>query len=277
LDKTIESLLSADYAVPSLPSLYFNILRAMDSPDASIADVGAAISQDPGIVAKVLQLVNSAYFGLARRISSPVEALQLLGLQKVRSLVLSVHVFSCFDQTRMKNFPLSRLWNHSIAASHIAQTICRAEKADKITTEEAQLACMLHDVGKVVLASGDPDRYQGAVALALKNGVPLIEAETEVFGASHAEIGGFLLSRWGMPIAVIEAIALHHEPCRTAMECFSPLTVAHVATCLETELSDPVLVTTPTVIDMEYLARIGLADRLPLWREAVNEVELVAG
>lgn len=276
LDQTIESLLSADYTVPSLPSLYFSVLRAMDSPDASVAEVGEIIAQDPAMVVKVLQLVNSAFFGIARRISNPVEAVQLLGLKKVRALVLSVHVFSCFDQVRMKSFPLSRLWSHSLAAGQIALKICRAERADKATTEEAQLACMLHDVGKVILASGDPDRYQGAVALALKRGGSLIEAETEVFGASHAEVGAFLLSRWGLPISVIEAIALHHDPCRTALDCFSPLTAAHVATCLQDEVSDPALHTQPTEVDMEYLVRIGLIDRLPVWREAVEEVEALA-
>ncbi len=276
LDRKIESLLSADYTVPSLPSLYFNVLRAMDSPDASVTEVGEIIAQDPAMVVKVLQLVNSAFFGIARRISNPVEAVQILGLKKVRALVLSVHVFSCFDQVRMKSFPLSRLWSRSLAAGHIALKLCRAERADKATTEEAQLACMLHDVGKVILASGDPDRYQSAVALALKRGGSLVEAETEIFGASHAEVGAFLLSRWGLPISVIEAIALHHDPCRTSLDCFSPLTAAHVATCLQDELSDSALLTQPTEVDMEYLVRIGLIDRLAVWREAVEEVEALA-
>ena len=276
LDARIEGLLSADYCVPSLPSLYFRILRAMDSPEASLADVGEIIAEDPGMMVKILQLVNSAFFGLARRISNPVEAVQILGLQKVRSLVLSVHVFSCFDQARMKSFPLARLWSHSIATSQIAQKICRAERADKATSEEAVLACMLHDVGKVILASGDPDRYQSAVGLAHKRHRPLFEVEREVFGVSHAEVGAFLLSQWGLPLSVIEAIALHHEPGRSGLSCFTALTVTHVATCLENEVSDPVIDTAPTVVDMEYLDRVGLGERLSVWREAVEEVEIFA-
>lgn len=276
LDARLESLLSADYCVPSLPSLYFRILRAMESPDASLTDVGEIISEDPAMMAKILQLVNSAFFGLARRISNPIEAVQILGLQKVRSLVLSVHVFSCFDQARMKSFPLSRLWSHSIATSQVAQKICRTERADKATTEEAVLACMLHDVGKVILASGDPDRYQSAVGLAHKRRAPLFEIEREVFGASHAEVGAFLLSQWGLPLSVIEAIALHHEPRRSGLSCFTPLTATHVATCLENEVSDPVIDTAPTSVDMEYLDRVGLGERLSVWREAVEEVEIFA-
>jgi len=276
LDQRLTSLLGADYTVPTLPSLYFRVLRALDSPEASILEVGEIIAQDPAMVAKVLQLANSAFFGLARRIASPVEAVQILGIGKVRTLLLSIHAFSCFDASRMKSFPLSRLWNHSLATSQIAQKICRLERAGKEFTEEAQLACMLHGVGKVILASGDPDRYQRAVALARQRGGAIVEAEREIFGASHAEVGAFLLSRWGMPIAVIEAIALHHAPSRSVIDHFSPLAVTHVATCLETEKSAPVPGMEPTPLDRPYLERIGLLERLPLWREAVEEDERVA-
>jgi putative nucleotidyltransferase with HDIG domain len=276
LDEKIARLLSNDYRLPSLPSLYFRILRAMESPDASIEEVGEIIAQDPAMTAKILQVVNSAYFGLARRISNITEAVQLLGTQKVRSMALSTQVFSCFDQARMKSFPLSRVWNHSIAASQIAQKICRMERVDKATAEEAQLACMLHDVGKVVLASGDPDRYQEAVNLAAKRQVPMIEVETEFFGASHADVGAYLLGLWGLPISVIEAIALHHAPDRTVLDHFTPLTAVHVANHLENEMSGPALDAESVPLDTDYLARIGCEGRIDDWREAVQEVEILA-
>ena len=184
----------------------------MDSPNASLSDIGALIAQDLGITAKILQTVNSAYFGIARRISNPMEAVQLLGLQRVRSLALSAHVFSSFDQVRMKNFPLAKVWKHCIAASRMAQEICRAEKADRAMAEDAQLACMLHDVGKVMLASGDPNRYQAAVALAIQRQAPLVEVEREVFGVSHADVGAYLLGLWGLPWSLVEAVGMHHSP-----------------------------------------------------------------
>ena len=276
LDAKVESLLASDYRVPSLPSLYFSILRAMDSPTASISDIGAIIAQDLGMTAKILQMVNSAYFGIARRISSPMEAVQLLGLQRVRSLALSAHVFSSFDQARMKNFSVANVWKHCTAASRMAQAICRAEKADRTTTDEAQLACMLHDVGKVMLASGDPDRYQEAVTLAQQRQVPLVEVESEVFGVSHADVGAFLFGKWGLPISVIEAVALHHAPERSVLGCFTPLTAVHVANCLEHEVGDSAIATAASPVDMEYLERIGLEDRLPVWREAIEEAEASA-
>lgn len=276
LDARIAQLLSADFRLPSLPSIYFRIVRVMESPEASIDEIGEIITQDPAMTAKILQVVNSAYFGMARRITNIVEAVQLLGLQKVRSLVLSTQVFSCFDQVKMKSFPLSRVWSHSIAAGQIAQKICRMERMDKAVVEEAQLACMLHDVGKVILASGDPELYQEAVRLAAQRQQPLVETETELFGASHADLGAHLLALWGLPISVIEAIALHHAPQRTILEDFTPLTAVHVANVLENEVSGSAFNITPSPLDAEYLARIGLDERIEEWREAVQEVEVLA-
>lgn len=276
LDAQVASLLAQDCRVPSLPSLYFAILRAMDSPSSSMSDIGKLIAQDLGMTAQILQMVNSAYFGIARRISNPVEAVQLLGLQRVRSLALSAHVFSSFDEMRMKNFPLAKVWKHCLAAGQIAQEICRAEKADRATAEDAQLACMLHDVGKVMLASGNSDRYQAAVALALERQAPLLEVEREVFGVSHADVGAYLFGQWGLPISVIEAVALHHAPASSALDCFTPLTAVHVANCLEHELGDSGMETAVSTVDADYLTRIGLADRLPVWREAIEDLELAA-
>jgi putative nucleotidyltransferase with HDIG domain len=273
LDAKIEKLLAHDYRVPSLPSLYFAILRAMDSPNSSISDIGALIARDLGMTAQILQMVNSAYFGIARRISNPMEAVQLLGLQRVRSVALSAHVFSSFDQMRMKHFPLASVWKHCLAASRMAQEICRVEKADRAMTDDAQLACMLHDVGKVMLASGDPDRYQAAAALARERQAPLLEVEREVFGVSHADVGAYLFGKWGLPISVVEAVALHHAPESSALDCFTPLTAVHVANCLEHEVGDAGMELAAPKVDADYLTRIGLADQLPVWREAIEDLE----
>ena len=271
MDEKVKALLAQNYSVPSLPSLYFRIMRAMDSPNASLMEIGGIIAQDPGMTAKILQLVNSAFFGIRRRVSNPVEAVQYLGVQKVRSLALSVHVFSCFDQARVKDFSLSRVWNHSVATGRIAQKICHAERAGAAAIEEAYIAGMLHDVGKVMFASGEPERYAEAIALAREQRVPLVDAEREIFGVTHAEVGAYLLGLWGLPIAVVEAIALHHAPERTVVKTFGPLTAVHFASWIENQLSQPAIETVMAEADMEYLARLGLEERVEVWRELAEE------
>ena len=272
MDDTLRTLVAQMRSLPSLPSLYFRIMDALGSPDSSIEQIGGIIASDPSMTAKILQLVNSAFFGIARRISNPVEAVQFLGVGRVRSLVLSLHVFSCFDQVNLRNFSIDRVWKHSMSTGLVAQKIARLQKMDRAFMDETYVAGMLHDIGKVMLASSLPELYGKAVALATEQKIPLVEAERETFGITHAQVGAYLLGLWGLPITIVEAVAFHHDPQEGAMKSFSPLTAVHVASALERQLSDPQAEAEGTAIDLEYLAELGLDDRLDDWREAAEDV-----
>ncbi len=271
MDPRIKNLVGQLNTVPSIPSLYFQIMETLSSPDASLAQIGEIISKDPGMTAKILQLVNSAFFGIARRISNPVEAIQMLGVGTVRSLVLSLHVFSCFDHVHFKNFSIEKVWTHSLVTGRIAQKIARVEKADRAMLDEVLVSGMLHDIGKVMLASGLVEPYQQAMTIAHERKVPMIEAEREVFGVSHAEVGAYLLGLWGLPITIVEAVALHHTPGRTAIKAFSPLTAVHVANVLEKQLKPEPADGKLPQLDMGYLTELELQDRVLAWREAAME------
>ena len=115
--------------LPSVPSVYFRVVKELQSASASLDKIGEIIATDPGMTAKLLQLVNSAFFGVSRSISNPVEAVQLLGVSTVRSLALSIHAFTAFEQPKTATFALQRFWNHSLltglAAKKIAQSASR--------------------------------------------------------------------------------------------------------------------------------------------------------
>ena len=271
LDERLRTVVAQLYSVPSLPSLYFRIMDALASPDAGVDTIGAIVAKDPAMTAKILQLVNSAFFGIARKVSNAVEAVQYLGVGRVRSLVLSLHVFSCFDKVKIKNFSIERVWGHSMATGMIAQKIAKAEKAGREDQDEAYVAGMLHDIGKVMLASSFADRYAEAVALATERKIPMIEAEREVFGVTHAEIGAYLLGLWGLPISIVEAVALHHVPGGSPLKSFSPLTAVHAASVFENEISENGMGAPVAKIDAEYFAGIGLADHVEDWRDLARE------
>ncbi len=271
LDERLMSLVAQLHTLPSLPSLYFRIMDALASPDSSLEQIGGIIASDPSMTAKILQLVNSAFFGIARRISNPVEAVQFLGVGRVRSLVLSLHVFSCFDDVRVKNFSIERVWKHSLSTGLVAQKIARMQKADRAFTDEAYVAGMLHDIGKVMLAASLPDLYEKAVNLAVDEKLPLGEAEREIFGVTHAQVGAYLLGLWGLPITIVEAVAFHHEPQMSGVKTFSPLTTVHVARALERQLHEPEANAAEVAIDTEYLSELDLDDRLEDWRDAAEE------
>jgi len=271
LDEKLRSLVSQLRNLPSLPSLYFRIIDALSAPDTSIEEIGKIIASDPSMTAKILQLVNSAFFGIARRIANPVEAVQFLGVGRVRSLVLSLHVFSRFDQARFKNFSIEQVWKHSISTGAVAQKIGRQQKMERAALEETYVAGMLHDIGKVMLAASLPDEYERALAMVKTEGLTLLQAEQEVFGSTHAQVGAYLLGLWGLPITIVEAVAFHHEPSQSGVQEFSPLTAVHAASALEHHIREakPGVVEIP--VDREYLTKLDLADRLKGWREAAEE------
>ena len=130
---------------------------------------------------------------------------------------------------------------------------------------------MLHDIGKVMLASSFADQYANAVTIAAERKIPMIEAEREVFGVTHAEIGAYLLGLWGLPISIVEAVALHHVPCGSPLKSFSPLTAVHAASVFENEISENGMGAPVAKIDAEYVAGIGLADRVEDWRDIARE------
>ena len=271
LDERLRTVVAQLYSVPSLPSLYFRIMDALNSPDAGVDTIGAIVAKDPAMTAKILQLVNSAFFGIARKVSNAMEAVQYLGVGRVRSLVLSLHVFSCFDKLKIPNFSIERVWGHSMATGMLAQKIARAERADRNDLDEAYVAGMLHDIGKVMLASSFADQYASAASLSAERKIPMIEAEKEIFGVSHAEVGAYLLGLWGLPISIVEAVALHHLPRASGIKTFTPLTAVHAASVFENEISENGIGAPRAQIDDEYMRNTGLADRVEDWRDIARE------
>jgi len=262
----IKGLVSRMESLPSLPTLYFEIMEALGSPETTLNQVGATIAQDPAMTAKMLQMVNSAFFGLRRQIIDPTEAVLQLGLETIKSLVLGIHVFSEFEEVKDSPFSLEKLWMHSLATAGTARRIAQLERQERRIVEEAFTAGLLHDVGRLVLLANLSKQYVEAINQSKETSVPLIESERKVFGASHAEIGGYLLGLWGLPIPLVEAVVFHHHPRDCQSQAFTPLTAVHAANVLEHETApDPLPFLRPE-LDRQFLAQVGVLDHVPIWR-----------
>lgn len=259
-------------SLPSLPFLYQALMRELQSPRASIKKAGQIIAQDIGMTAKILQLINSAFFGLPRRISDPTQAVILLGLDTVKALVLSAHIFSEFDQAKVGKVLPHVLREHSLAVGTCAKRIAESESSDRQTAEHAFTAGLLHDVGKLILAANLPQEYDAALTQATEQAIPLPEAERQVFGASHAEVGAYLLGLWGLPPPIIEAVAFHHKPVESHGKMFGPLTAIHVVNSFVKD-EDPIQEQDePTNLDLTYLTNLGLTDKLSTWQKFCQDV-----
>lgn len=269
--ENIRALVSQTQSLPSLPQLYTAVMKEIRDPRGSIRKVGELISRDIAMTGKVLQIVNSAYFGLPREVSDPAQAVTLLGFENVRAMILVAHVFSRLDDASLDRVYLERLWEHSIAVSAQAKHIACAEAVDEHTRDHAMIAGLLHDTGRLILAICFPDRYRRMTALMHQEPITLVDAEERVFGCTHPEVGAYLFGLWGLPDPVVEAVAFHHHPERCPATGFTPLTAVHAADAIRYEPVSNGRKEALPVFSREYLDRLGLMDRFRAWREIGRE------
>jgi len=267
---TLRRLASQMQSLPSLPSIYMEVLKEVRSPEPAIEKIGRLISRDAAMTAKILQLVNSAFFGFYSHITDPCRAVTILGLDKIRSLVLTIHIFTQFNQAQLTRFNLDALWHHNLYVGQCAKEISVQQNAGKATIEESFMAGMLHDTGKLILMANLPDDYQKALATAKQKSITENQAEYEVFGTSHAEIGAYLLGLWGLPTPIVEAIAFHHRPTACTNQNFSPLTTVYAADMLVREAQNEKC-EAETNLDTDYLNQLGLVDKVPAWQVLCRE------
>ena len=204
-------LLPRLHTVPSLPDSHRRVVEPLQNPEFEIVQVARLISQDLGLTAQLLKVVNSAALGFAHPIHSIPDAIALLGAARLQSLVMSAWAFSFADEKMCPGFSPAAEWKHAFAVAQAAEKLARERRCKADIIESAFIAGLLHDVGKVMLAANSPEAYTGILALAKKKNQPLWLTETEVLGYSHAEVGGCLLGLWGLDLPIVQAISTHHQ------------------------------------------------------------------
>jgi HD-like signal output (HDOD) protein len=270
-DEKLKEIISSIESLPSLPDVYDRLQRALVRSDASVADVAAIIEEDMAMSAKVLQLVNSAFFGLFQRVESPARAVGLLGLETIKGIVLGMQIFSEM-KSESKLFSLNKLWAHSMAVGACAKKIALAESNEKEIIDHSFIAGILHDVGKLVFASKMSESYDRVVKLARQQEVSLYDAEKEVLHAGHDAAGAYLIGLWGLPGPVVEAIGFHHRIIEYPDNSFNPALAVHAANALYYELRPKEIIGAASPLDYEYLGKLGLADKIDGWRKICAEI-----
>ena len=271
----VHGLITQMRHVPSPPTTYFKVVEEIRSPSPSLERISQFISEDPAITAKVLQLANSAVFGLELQVSQPLEAIAYIGLETTKALVLLAHTVSSFDKAKLPGFSVEALWRHSVSAGQMAQKIALLEKGGLETAEQAFAAGLLHDLGKLILCANLPGLFAKILELAREDKCSYWDAEMQLLpNAGHAELGGCILGLWGLPRPIVEAVALHHSPRQLAGPGFHPLTAVHAADILDHDMHPDNSVLLPASINAGYLAELGLADRPEHWRrKCINNKE----
>ena len=263
----LNDVISRVPTIASLPAVYEELLQVINSPHGNTALIGELLSRDIGMTAKILHLVNSAFFGMRVHISSASQAVSLLGYERVKSLILGVQIFSRLDSKEVSVSFAGSLWEHSIRTAALAKTIAEKETRTVKTADNAFLAGILHDLGKLVLASAFPPKYRTIIDMARMDHTPFFDAEQEVLGITHAEIGEYLGGLWGLPSPIVNVIAFHHNPMKCLETSFNPLTAVHAANALDHEHNSTDGEKTYASIDFEYLTSLNKTGRVPVWRK----------
>jgi len=257
--------------LPALPRVYARLRQAIAREDVSAAEVADIVSSDSAVAAKVLHVVNSAFFRLARPITRIEQAVVHLGFNAIRNLALSAEVFCDWSAISVPaGFEPEQLQAHARAVAAGAYALA----GDLPWASDAMLAGLLHDIGYWVMLQQCSREMETAVSLSAQKSISLCRAERTVFGATHAEMGAYLLGLWGLPYPILEAVAFHHRPTLAAQSEFDVLAAVAIAQevlasaephrgngCHQQDIEPP--------IDQSYLARLGVPFD---WQQAQERV-----
>jgi len=270
MEPALRALVSSTTSLPSAPGIYRQLIPLLQKDDVSARDIGTMLAKDMGMTAKVLQLVNSSFFGLSRHITNPEDAVIFLGVETVKALAMSVSAFSCFSTSKCPRFPIEGLQRHSSGVAWTAREIAKSRKVPKRFLDDTFVAGLLHDVGQLVLVSNRATEYDKLLATIGAGDIAIVDAERETVGTTHAEVGSYLLRLWGLPDPIVEAVAFHHAPSKCASRDFTPLTAVYAANAMEHALASGTAATDAS-FDVAYLTGAGVADALPAWRSIAEQ------
>ena len=196
--------------LPTLPGIVAKLTKMADDPDTTTEQMGKVISQDYILAAKLLKLVNSAFYGFPQRISSISSAIILLGFNVVKSLIISASIFEVMEDQDVE------LWQHSLGCAVVCNVI--ANRIGVKDPEEVSTAGLIHDIGKVAIKMELPNEYEMINRLVRERRMTMRQAEIEVLGLDHAEAGGWLAKGWNLPKKLIEPVSCHHDPRKAPSE-----------------------------------------------------------
>lgn len=270
VDDEVRRIIGAIDSLPSVPDLYLKLKVALNQEEVEPRHLGAIIQMDIGMTAKILKLVNSPFFGLRREISTAQEAVAYLGIDTIKTLVLSNAIFEQSKPFQTKLFNISDLWRHSMTVAAGAKAIAQAEGMTVALAEEAFVGGILHDVGVLILASNFPEDYDRVARLVTTEQIMIPTAEQEYFGVTHAEVGAYLLGLWGLPAQILNIVSLHHRVHLQNEGRVTPLIAVHAADVLCGVQDHHPLFETGR-LDRAALEQAGLWSHLDTWVALVHD------
>lgn len=209
--KAFDGLMERMEDLPSLPSTVVAILAVLNNPESSANELSEALRHDQSLTSRVLRLVNSAYYGFPRKIDTLQKAVTILGYTSIQNIILVTKIFEAIrNGSKEHSLNRKRFWRHSLGCGVTAQII--GTKLGLKDGEEIFLAGLLHDIGKVILDAFLFKEYSRVIEVSRGKNILLFEAEEQILGATHEDLGYRLAEEWSLPLNLTAAIAHHHDP-----------------------------------------------------------------
>ena len=205
-----QDMIGENKIVFSLPKIYFELQAALDDPNKTFKDIGKIISYDPALSARLLKIVNSAFYGFPSEIETISHATSIIGRDQLSDLALATLVIYQFRGIPNNLFNMEKFWRHSVACGAAARSIAEFRNEDNV--ERFYLAGILHDIGRLVIFKKEPALARDAFYKSRENRENIYQSERELMGFDHADVGGELLKAWNLPQRLVEAVACHHQP-----------------------------------------------------------------
>ena len=220
----LEQTIARTCELPAMPQVASRVLALMEDPKTSAMDLQRVISTDPGLTTRVLKIANSAFYSTGRSVETVSAAVVRMGFQTLRSLVVAACVQGLYRRVGLAE---QKLWEHAVGVAATAHVLAQTLGMPRL--EEAFTAGLLHDVGKSVLHQGDPDRYAQVMEQVYNEGAWAHEVEMEIYGFTHAQVGGVVIRRWRLPEALEQVVWGHHDPSRVDAAYRDMAALVHVA------------------------------------------------
>lgn len=257
-------------ALPSLPKSYQRVMDYLACSTVSCRGLSRCIEADIGMCARIMQLANSAYYGRPGKVRNLIQAVVYLGIKTVEAMILHEGVFSTIDPAMAERFCVAGLENHCMRVGMLARRLSSELAMPGELLDQASMAGILHDTGKIIMISEFTDRFEEALVLSRDRGMPLPEAEKHVCGFSHAELGAALLNLWSMPADIIETAAFHHNPQlnapdQAAERSLSLADVVYIADCIDHHYCSGWSDGYTCTINESYLENNDLAGKYRIW------------
>jgi len=259
-------------SLPTLPAILLKLLEACDKDDTPLLEIGSIISKDPVLSFKVLQLVNSAYYGFRHTFKGIEQAVIFLGANTIKNIAITLSVHQVFEQKRFQSvakFNINIFWYHSLLSASLAKGIAR--KTGFSDSDEAYLSGLLHDIGKLLLISTFPKEHETILA-ETEDQEDTLRAETQLTGVNHCETGAWLIQKWKLSSMLADAIGYHHEPLEKIKESFPLVKIVYLANLLSNNAENYEKLY-ETAAQLLELSQTDLQDIVD---EAIDEVEQIA-